>query len=126
MKPRLKLTSFTLDLRMRSQTTNATIAQMAGLFLAIVLRDRTLFIKPKFCLASYVYYACMFRPGRRRRQKPRLRGSLPKSRTRQNFCLIFLPSILLSILITKFSVRMRKLFIFLPFPAFHCWTTVGG
>ena len=59
---------------MRSQTTNATIAQMAGLFLAIVLRDRTRFIKPKFCLTSYVYYACMFRlfiPGRRRRQKRR-------------------------------------------------------
>ena len=60
MKPRLKLTSFTLELRMRSQTTNATIAQTAGLCLAIVLRDRTRFIKPKFCLASYVYYACMF------------------------------------------------------------------
>ena len=57
MKPRLKLTSFTLELRMCSQTTNATIAQMAGLVLAIVLRDRTRFMKPNFCLASRVDYA---------------------------------------------------------------------
>ena len=57
MKPRLKLTSFTLELRMRSQTTNATIAQMARLFLAIVLRDRTRFMKPNFCLASRIDYA---------------------------------------------------------------------
>ena len=26
----------------------------------------------------------------------------------------------------EIAVRMRKLFIFLPFPAFHCWTTVSG
>ena len=24
------------------------------------------------------------------------------------------------------AVRMRTLFILLPFPAFHCWTTVSG
>ena len=26
----------------------------------------------------------------------------------------------------EIAVRMRKLFILLPFPAFHCWTTVSG
>ena len=27
---------------------------------------------------------------------------------------------------SEIAVRIRKLFILLPFPAFHCWTTVSG
>ena len=51
-----------------------------------------------------------------------LRGSLPKKK--------LLPYIfIINTTIhpkNEITVRMRKLFILLPFPAFHCWTTVSG
>ena len=47
-------------------------------------------------------------------------------RTRENFRLIFLSSIRTIHPNDELAVRMRKLFILLPFPAFHCWTTVSG
>ena len=61
-------------------------------------------------------------------KNPPLRGGLPKS-VPLDFGLEKLLRFILIINTTihpnnETAVRMRKLFILLPFPAFHCWTTV--
>ena len=62
--------------------------------------------------------------------KAKLRGSLPKS-VPLNFGLEKLLPYNFTINTTihpsnEIAVRMRKLLILLPFPAFHRWSTVGG
>ena len=62
-----------------------------------------------------------------KRQSPYLTAFLSISDSRKLLPYLFAINITIHLIINnEIAVIIRKLFILLPFPAFHCWTTVGG